>query len=123
MNNQRNLILAVVLSAVLLFGWDFAMSRLYPQPEGPTEPVTQQQADTPGERVDGAVPPTTTRTREGGLLDPAVMRSSAATGLLAGQQPASAGAAERGQLVNCRSSPRFPQSGHHRRAGSHRCLR
>lgn len=53
MDNQRNLILAVVLSAVLLFGWDFAMSQLYPQPAGPTEPVTQQ-ADTPGERVQGA---------------------------------------------------------------------
>ena len=62
-DNSRNLILAVVLSAVLLFGWDFAMSRLYPQPEGPTEPVAER-ADTPAERV-------TTRTREGGLLDPA----------------------------------------------------
>ncbi|MCB2067051.1 MAG: membrane protein insertase YidC [Erythrobacter sp.] len=33
MDNQRNLILAVVLSAILLFGWDFAMRTFYPQPE------------------------------------------------------------------------------------------
>lgn len=32
MNNQRNLILAVVLSAALLFGWDFVMGRMYPEP-------------------------------------------------------------------------------------------
>jgi YidC/Oxa1 family membrane protein insertase len=49
-NNQRNLILAVVLSAVLLFGWDFAVQRLYPQPAAPTEAVTQR-ADTPAERA------------------------------------------------------------------------
>ena len=35
MDNQRNLILAVVLSAVLLFGWDFAMRTYYPEPEQP----------------------------------------------------------------------------------------
>ncbi len=33
MDNQRNLILALVLSAALLFGWDFAMQKLYPEPE------------------------------------------------------------------------------------------
>ena len=33
MDNQRNLILAVVLSAILLFGWDFAMRTFYPEPE------------------------------------------------------------------------------------------
>lgn len=54
MNNQRNLILAVVLSAVLLFGWDFAMSRLYPQPERPLQ-TASQQADTPAERAAGAL--------------------------------------------------------------------
>ncbi|GAA0269108.1 membrane protein insertase YidC [Alteraurantiacibacter aestuarii] len=32
MDNQRNLILAVVLSAALLFGWDFVMTRFFPQP-------------------------------------------------------------------------------------------
>lgn len=39
MNNQRNLILAVVLSGALLFGWDFAMGRIYPEPV-----VTEQSA-------------------------------------------------------------------------------
>jgi YidC/Oxa1 family membrane protein insertase len=62
-DNSRNLILAVVLSALLLFGWDFAMSRLYPEPAAPTQPAVTERADTPAERV-------TTRTREGGLLDP-----------------------------------------------------
>ena len=65
MDNSRNLILAVVLSAVLLFGWDFAMSRLYPEPAAPTAPAVTERADTPAER---AAPK---RTREGGLLDPA----------------------------------------------------
>ncbi|MXP40605.1 membrane protein insertase YidC [Altererythrobacter soli] len=49
MDNQRNLILAVVLSALLLFGWDFAVQRLYPQPAAPTEAT--QRADTPAERA------------------------------------------------------------------------
>ena len=31
MNNQRNLLLAFVLSGILIFGWDFGMSYLYPQ--------------------------------------------------------------------------------------------
>ena len=52
MDNSRNLILAVVLSAVLLFGWDFAMSRLYPQPDGPARPVAEERADTPAERAE-----------------------------------------------------------------------
>jgi YidC/Oxa1 family membrane protein insertase len=51
-DNSRNLILAVVLSAVLLFGWDFAMSRLYPQPDGPARPVAEERADTPAERAE-----------------------------------------------------------------------
>ncbi|MEE4154172.1 MAG: membrane protein insertase YidC [Erythrobacter sp.] len=31
MDNQRNLLLAFVLSGLLIFGWDFAMSYLYPE--------------------------------------------------------------------------------------------
>ena len=42
LDNQRNLILAVVLSAILLFGWDFAMSRLYPEAA-----IAGQQAEQP----------------------------------------------------------------------------
>ena len=66
MDNQRNLILAVVLSLVLLLGWDFAMNRLYPQPEGQQAVAEQSAVDAPvGEA------PAVTRTREGGLNDPA----------------------------------------------------
>lgn len=48
MDNQRNLILAVVLSAALLFGWDFVMSRFMPEAE-----VTQQTQtiDSPGSQA------------------------------------------------------------------------
>ncbi|MGX7894319.1 membrane protein insertase YidC [Tsuneonella sp. HG222] len=63
MNNQRNLILAVVLSMVLLFGWDFAMNRLYPRPEQPV--ATAEQPVAAGDA------PTVRRTREGGLTDAA----------------------------------------------------
>ena len=35
MSNQRNLLLAVALSFLLIIGWDFAMQRIYPQPETP----------------------------------------------------------------------------------------
>ena len=59
MDNSRNLILAVVLSALLLFGWDFAMNRLYPEPAAPTAPAVTERADAPAERA------TPRRTREG----------------------------------------------------------
>ena len=35
MDNQRNLLLAVVLSGLLIFGWDFGMRYFYPQPDEP----------------------------------------------------------------------------------------
>ncbi len=52
MDNQRNLILAVVLCAALLLGWDVVMSRLYPEQDVIT-PVTEvaSRADTPAERA------------------------------------------------------------------------
>ncbi len=49
MDNQRNLILAVVLSAVLLFGWDFAMRTFYPETDAPSEVASSE--DTPGGNV------------------------------------------------------------------------
>ena len=49
MNNQRNLILAVVLSLALLLGFDLVMSQFYPEP-APSERVTSQ-ADTPAQQV------------------------------------------------------------------------
>lgn len=66
MDNQRNLLLAVLLSGLLLFGWDAGMSYLYPR----TEAVTMaERTDAPTQRVgetDRAAP---RRTREGGLTD------------------------------------------------------
>lgn len=46
MNNQRNIILAVVLSGLLLLGWDFALRVFYPDAQKPAE-ATQQIADMP----------------------------------------------------------------------------
>lgn len=60
MSNQRNILLAVLLSGLLLLGWDFALRWVYPQTD---KPVATQQAKTPEGKIK--------RTREGGLLDPA----------------------------------------------------
>ena len=49
MNNQRNILLAVVLSLVFLFGWDALMGRLYPQPDGGE--VVEGRVDTPAEQA------------------------------------------------------------------------
>ena len=62
MDNQRNLILAVVLSALILFGWPKAVELVYPHA---AKPVAQQTA-----APDGATPSpaaTAKPTREGGL--------------------------------------------------------
>jgi YidC/Oxa1 family membrane protein insertase len=54
---NRNLILAVVLSALVLFGWTYASERLFPTPPAP---AVQQQANpatpTAAQPVPGAVP-------------------------------------------------------------------
>lgn len=47
MHNQRNIVLALVLSALLLFGWDMAMQYFYPQPVT----ATGERVDTPAERA------------------------------------------------------------------------
>ena len=67
MNNQRNLILAVVLTAVLLFGWDAGMRWFYPEANKP-KPVAVAKAigTVPAAPADAAAP-----TREGGLTNPA----------------------------------------------------
>ncbi|MEO6153500.1 MAG: membrane protein insertase YidC [Croceibacterium sp.] len=63
MDNQRNLITAVVLSIVLLLGFDLVVGKLYPTPK------TTEQAHTvaaaPSTRA------TAVHTRDGGLVDPA----------------------------------------------------
>ncbi|WP_057884307.1 membrane protein insertase YidC [Tsuneonella troitsensis] len=65
MDNQRNLLLAVVLCGLLLFGWDAMMQQFYPQPDRPTPTEAATTAATPG----AAAP----ATREGGLTDPAAV--------------------------------------------------
>ena len=62
MDNQRNLILAVVLCLGLLLGFDLLVGKLYPEP-APSEQVTPA-ADTPAQRA------AVKHTREGGLTDP-----------------------------------------------------
>ena len=56
MDNQRNLIIAVVLSAVLLFGFDFAMRTFYPKPEEAPANMASRE-DAPTERVAGEITP------------------------------------------------------------------
>ncbi|MGB3794999.1 MAG: membrane protein insertase YidC [Alteraurantiacibacter sp.] len=54
MDNQRNLIIAVVLSAVLLFGWDFAMRTYFPEPEEAPANMASRE-DVPAARIDGQI--------------------------------------------------------------------
>lgn len=65
MENQRNLLLAVVLCGLLLFGWDAAMQQFYPQPDKPLPAATATSTTAAGS------PTAAPRTREGGLSDPA----------------------------------------------------
>ncbi|MFN6934583.1 MAG: membrane protein insertase YidC [Tsuneonella sp.] len=65
MDNQRNLLLAVVLCGLLLFGWDAMMNQFYPQPDKPAVTATAD-ASTAGTATSPA-------TREGGLSDPAAV--------------------------------------------------
>jgi YidC/Oxa1 family membrane protein insertase len=61
--NQRNIILAVLLTALVLFGWDAGVGYFYPQSKTPTQVVANGGADK-------AVSPLKP-TREGGLRDQA----------------------------------------------------
>ena len=70
MDNQRNLLLAVVLCGLLLFGWDAMMQQFYPQPDRPTPTEAATTAAAPGAATPGAAAPAT---REGGLTDPAAV--------------------------------------------------
>jgi YidC/Oxa1 family membrane protein insertase len=64
-SNQRNIVVAVVLSGLLLLGWDFAMRWFYPQPAHQPTPV-EQITGNKAPATSGSQPK---RTREGGLLD------------------------------------------------------
>lgn len=69
MDNQRNLILAVLLSAVVLFGWDFAVGKLYPEPAQVSQ--SDALASAPASNGTSAEKGKSARhTREGGLTDP-----------------------------------------------------
>ena len=78
MDNQRNLLLAVVLSALLLLGWDAAVGYLYPAP--PESAAVEGPADTPGEMAavagagDGALEPGT------GVVQPVAVDAALAGG-------------------------------------------
>ncbi len=63
MNNQRNIIIAVVLTALILFGWDAAVKHFYPQ-SGKPRPAASASASA---GKTGATKPT----REGGLTNAA----------------------------------------------------
>ena len=68
-HNQRNLILAVVLTALILFGWDAALRYMYPNADKPA-PVAAASA---GAAPTAAVKPT----REGGLTNAADIAAEA----------------------------------------------
>lgn len=71
MNNQRNILLAVALSALLILGWDVAMRYFYPQPEVAAESAQPAEAISTDASGDGV--PIKSRTREGGLTDPGMV--------------------------------------------------
>jgi YidC/Oxa1 family membrane protein insertase len=60
-NNQRNVILAIVLTGLLLFGWGQAMNYFYPHADQPKAAATQAAAPAAANKP----------TREGGLMSPA----------------------------------------------------
>ena len=60
MNNQRNMILAILLTGVLLFGWDAAIRHFYPNAHR-KDPIAAAVAPKP------VASATAKPTREGGL--------------------------------------------------------
>ena len=69
MDNQRNLILAVVLCGLLIIGYDAAMNYWYPQPEKPVAAATSEAAAPVP--VAGDPDNKAQHSRTGGLVDPA----------------------------------------------------
>lgn len=70
-NNQRNMITAVVLIALLMLGWELGLNYFYPQPEQPIVEASES-AELPVETAADAGSPAK-RTREGGLSDPGMI--------------------------------------------------
>jgi YidC/Oxa1 family membrane protein insertase len=75
LDNQRNLLLAVLLSGLLILGWDFGMRYFYPQASVPT---SSDAVDTPAQPSAGSVPGTSTVA--GDLDDGAAPVAAAPTG-------------------------------------------
>ena len=77
MDNQRNIILAVVLTALVLFGWDAAVRFFYPQAEKPAEVASTPDVGAPKDAADAPLPGAeepgqrAKPTREGGLTSAA----------------------------------------------------
>ncbi|HMP57482.1 MAG TPA: membrane protein insertase YidC, partial [Novosphingobium sp.] len=71
MDNQRNLILAVVLTGLVLFGWDAGLRWMYPD-YGKPKPVATAPATAPADiPASDAAPAKEKHTREGGLTNAA----------------------------------------------------
>ena len=70
MDNQRNIIMAVVLTALILFGWDAGMRYYYPQASQPSPAVAASPNAGPAGSVAAPDAPAT-HTRQGGLTSEA----------------------------------------------------
>jgi len=70
-DNPRNLILALVLSAALLFGWDYFVQWYFPQPEPPVAVVSSEApSEAPTPEASASAARDYQGRREGGLQDP-----------------------------------------------------
>ena len=69
MQNQRNIILAVLLTGLLLFGWDAGVRYFYPQADKPKVAATATPSGSTPAAPDA--PQSGKPTREGGLTNPA----------------------------------------------------
>jgi len=74
LDNQRNLILAVVLSLALFLGWEFVSNRFFPQPVETSAPVTPAS---PAANVPGADLPSPVRNLASELARPGRVRIDA----------------------------------------------
>jgi YidC/Oxa1 family membrane protein insertase len=107
-DNQRNIILAVLLTALVLFGWDAGMRYIYPQSDKPRQAQTEQA------KADSAPKDAVKHTREGGLTDAGdialekqdLKQALAAGGRLPIDAPARAGAINlKGAIVDHHGTP------------------
>lgn len=74
MNNQRNLLLAILLCGLLLVGWDTGLRYFYPDYGKPAAAQQTTDAAEPKSPDDGpAIPKANSRNREGGLVDAAAI--------------------------------------------------